>query len=160
MRIAALALAAMLAAPLAAPLSAQTPDPTRFAAAADVKARIATMLRAMKPGQGFAWQPLVEGDGHVAALEIWKTPGRPAVHPDDAEYVMVVEGAGTMISGGTLVDAHAVKPDLTEGSRIAGGTTRTLKPGDVFLVPAGVPHWFGITGDRLVMLGTKLRKMP
>jgi len=25
----------------------------------------------------------------------------------------------------------------------------------VILVPAGVPHWFGITGDRLVLLGTK-----
>lgn len=153
MRIAALALAALVATPLAA----QVPDPTRFAAAADVQAQVTAMLRAMKPGQGFAWQPLVQADGHVAALEIWRAPGRPAVHPDDAEYVMVIAGAGTLHSGGTLVDARVVKPDLTEGSRIAGGTTRTLKPGDVFLVPAGVPHGFGITGDRLVMLGTKLR---
>jgi quercetin dioxygenase-like cupin family protein len=61
-----------------------------------------------------------------------------------------------MISGGTLADAKVTRPDLTEGSRIVGGTTRTLKTGDVFLVPAGVPHWFGITGERLVLLGTKL----
>ena len=141
---------------LAAPTAAQTHAPARFVTAADVRAQIATMAKAMKPGQGFAYQPLVEADGHVAALEIWKSPGRPAVHPGEAEYVMVVDGAGTMISGGTLIDGKVTRPDLTEGSRIEGGTTRALKPGDVFLVPAGVPHWFGITGPRLVLLGTKL----
>ena len=141
---------------LAAPVAAQAPDPTGYATTAAIRAQVAAMAKAMKPGQGFAWQAVMQGDGHVAALEIWKSPGRPAVHPAEAEYVMVVDGAGTMVSGGTLVDAKVVKPDLTEGSRIAGGTTRTLRPGDVFLVPAGVPHWFGITGGRLVMLGTKL----
>jgi mannose-6-phosphate isomerase-like protein (cupin superfamily) len=139
----------------AAPAAAQA-DPTGFAAATDVTAQIAAMERGMKPGQGFAWQPLVRGGTQVAALEIWKKPGRPAVHPDEAEYGIVVDGAGTLISGGTLADPVVVKPDLTEGARIAGGTTRRLAKGDVFLIPAGVPHWFGITGTRLVILGTKL----
>ncbi len=49
-----------------------------------------------------------------------------------------------------------VKPELTEGDRIVGGTTRSLAPGDVLLIPAGVPHGFGITGNRLVLLGMKL----
>jgi mannose-6-phosphate isomerase-like protein (cupin superfamily) len=78
------------------------------------------------------------------------------VHPDQAEYVFVVTGEGTMVSGGRLVDPVTTNPTLIEGSRIEGGTTRSLHPGDVFLVPAGVPHWFGITGGRLVLLGTKI----
>lgn len=135
---------------------AQTTDPTAFASGAGVTAQVAAMAKAMKPGQGFAWQPLVRDGETVAALEYWKTPGRPAVHPDQAEYAIVIAGAGTLISGGTLDAAKPVKPDLTEGDRIIGGTTRTLKPGDVMLIPAGVPHWFGITGGRLVLLGTKL----
>ena len=135
---------------------AQTTDPTAFASGADVTAQVAAMAKAMKPGQGFAWQPLVRDGETVAALEYWKTPGRPAVHPDQAEYAIVIAGAGTLISGGTLEAAKPVKPVLTEGDRIVGGTTRTLKPGDVMLIPAGVPHWFGITGGRLVLLGTKL----
>jgi mannose-6-phosphate isomerase-like protein (cupin superfamily) len=135
---------------------AQTTDPTAFASGADVTAQVAAMAKAMKPGQGFAWQPLVRDGETVAALEYWKSPGRPAVHPDQAEYAIVIAGAGTLISGGTLEAAKPVKPDLTEGDRIIGGTTRTLKPGDVMLIPAGVPHWFGITGGRLVLLGTKL----
>jgi len=135
---------------------AQTTDLTAFASGADVTTQVAAMAKAMKQGQGFAWQPLVRDGETVAALEYWKTPGRPAVHPDQAEYAIVIAGAGTLISGGTLEAAKPVKPDLTEGDRIIGGTMRTLKPGDVMLIPAGVPHWFGITGARLVLLGTKL----
>ncbi|RZT56252.1 cupin [Sphingomonas sp. BK036] len=135
---------------------AQTTDPTAFASGADVTAQVAAMAKAMKPGQGFAWHPLVRDGETIAALEYWKAPGRPAVHPDQAEYAIVIAGAGTLISGGTLDAAKPVKPDLTEGDRIIGGTTRTLKPGDVMLIPAGVPHWFGITGGKLVLLGTKL----
>lgn len=137
--------------------SAQTTtDPTAFATDADVQAQTRAMLAEMKPDQGFLWRPLVRDSARVAAIEIWKKPGRPAVHPAEAEYAIVLEGGGTLISGGTLADPSPRNPGLVEGSHIEGGTTRTLGPGDVILVPAGVPHWFGITGDRLVLLGIKL----
>jgi mannose-6-phosphate isomerase-like protein (cupin superfamily) len=140
---------------LSSAASAQT-DPTSYATAATVTAQVEAMKHDLKPGQGFLWRPLVKAGDAVAALEYWTKPGKPAVHPDQAEYVVVVAGAGTMISGGTLVDAAATNPTLTEGSRIDGGTTRSLHVGDVFLIPAGTPHWFGISGERLVLLGTKI----
>lgn len=133
-----------------------TTDPTAFASGTDVQAQARAMLAEMKPDQGFMWRPLVRDGAKVAAIEIWKKPGRPAVHPAEAEYAIVIEGAGTLVSGGTLVDPTTRNPGLVDGSRIEGGTTRTLGPGDVILVPAGVPHWFGITGERLVLLGIKL----
>jgi mannose-6-phosphate isomerase-like protein (cupin superfamily) len=133
-----------------------TGDPTGFASAADVKAQVESMRRAMKPGQGFMWKPLVRGSDAVAALEYWKKSGKPAVHPDQAEYVIVIAGNGTMVSGGRLIDPVTTNPTLIEGSPIEAGTTRSLRPGDVFLIPAGTPHWFGISGDRLVLLGTKI----
>jgi len=137
--------------------SAQTTtDPTGFAGSAEVQAQTRAMLAEMKPDQGFMWRPLVRDGERVAAIEIWKKPGRPAVHPAEAEYAIVLEGAGTLVSGGTLADPATRNPSLVEGSRIEGGTTRTLGPGDVILVPAGVPHWFGITGERLILLGIKL----
>jgi len=137
------------------PAMAQTADPTRFATGPDVTAQVAAMAKAMKPGQGFAWQPLVRDGKTVAALEYWKAPGKPAVHPEEAEYALVIEGSGTLVSGGTMADAKETRPGLVEGSRIDGGTTRRLATGDVILVPAGVPHWFGIDG-KLVLLGMKL----
>lgn len=152
---AALALAASSAA-VAQTSPAPATDPTAFSNSADVQAQLRQMLAEMKPDQGFMWRPLVRDGANVAAIEIWKKPGRPAVHPDQAEYAIVLEGAGTLVSGGVMADPKVTNPTLTEGSRIEGGTTRPLGPGDVLLVPAGVPHWFGITGERLVLLGIKL----
>ena len=136
--------------------AASAAEPSGFASGADVQAQLRQMLAEMKPDQGFMWRPLVRDGATVAAIEIWKKPGRPAVHSAEAEYAIVLEGSGTLISGGTMADAEVKKPNLTEGSRIEGGETRPLGPGDVILIPAGAPHWFGITGERLVLLGIKL----
>ena len=151
--------AALLLASAAPAQTASDPagsDPTGYASAAEIQAQVEAMRQAMKPGQGFLWRPLVRGGDAVAALEYWTKPGKPAVHPDQAEYVIVVAGVGTMVSGGRLVDPATTNPTLIEGSRIEGGTTRALHVGDVFLIPSGTPHWFGIEGDRLVLLGTKI----
>lgn len=136
--------------------SAQEAAPSGFASGADVQAQLREMLAAMKPDQGFMWRPLVRDGATVAAIEIWKKPGRPAVHPAEAEYAIVLEGSGTLVSGGAMTDSKVSNPNLIEGNQIEGGATRPLGPGDVILIPAGVPHWFGITGDRLVLLGIKL----
>ncbi len=150
-------IAVVLAVGATSSLPAQTAsDPTSFAGSADVRARIGSLEKTMKPGQGFAMAPLVQADGTSASLEYWKAPGKPAVHPDEAEYATVMAGSGTLVSGGTLVAPKLRFPGLVEGDRIEGGTTRKLAVGDVFLIPAGTPHWFGIDG-KLVMLGTKIR---
>jgi quercetin dioxygenase-like cupin family protein len=151
-----LAVSSGLSAASAQTSRAQAAGPSGFASGADVQAQLRQMLAAMKPDQGFMWRPLVRDGATVAAIEIWKKPGRPAVHPAEAEYAIVLEGSGTLVSGGTMVDSKASNANLVEGSRIEGGTTRPLGPGDVILIPAGIPHWFGITGDRLVLLGIKL----
>jgi len=138
-------------------VGAQAPqDTTAFATSADVQVQVADMDKGMKPGQTFAWKPLVRAGVSVAAIEIWKAAGKPAVHPSDAEYVIVLAGAGTLISGGTMADAKTSNPSLIEGSRIEGGTTRRLAAGDVFMIPAGVPHGFEVSGDKLALLGIKL----
>jgi len=152
--------AALVLLAAATPAFAETPptDPTGLAKAADIQAQVATMAREMKPDQHFAWRPLLRDGATIAALEYWTAPGKPAIHPTDAEYTTVIEGAGTLVSGGRMVDPVTTKSGMIEGSRIEGGTTRDLKPGDVILIPAGIPHWFGITGGKLVLLGMKLAR--
>jgi hypothetical protein len=63
---------------------AQAAAPSGFASGADVQAQLREMLAAMKSDQGFMWRPLVRDGATVAAIEIWKKPGRPAVHPAEA----------------------------------------------------------------------------
>ena len=149
-------LAALLVFALAAPLSAQTVAPTGFATPGDVQALVERIGAGMQPGQIFAMAPLVRAGASVASVEYWKGPGRPAVHPSDAEYAMVVAGAGTLVSGGTMTNPEVTNPGLTQGRRIDGGTSRPLAPGDIIMIPAGVPHWFGVTGGKLALLGIKL----
>jgi mannose-6-phosphate isomerase-like protein (cupin superfamily) len=65
---------------------------------------------------------------------------------------VVLEGAGTLVTGGTLVNARpiaatsAIHRELTgpsaTGSAIQGGERRMIASGDVVIIPAGVPHWF------------------
>jgi len=144
-----LAVAAWLA---AAPALAQTPpNPTAFASLATVKAAIASMAHDIKPDEDMLYRPLLTQPPYTVAIEYWVRPKQAASHLKEAEFVTVLAGSGTLVSGGTLVDAHHWY-DETDGGRIIDGTTRTLKPGDVVFVPEGTPHWFGINGGKLVLL--------
>jgi mannose-6-phosphate isomerase-like protein (cupin superfamily) len=132
-------------------------DPTAIASSADVRDAVAAMEREMKPGQTFLWRPLLKGGSAIAALEIWKATGKPAIHTGEAEYATVVAGAGTLVSGGTMADPAETNPGLLQGSRIDGGASRPLKAGDIVLIPAGTPHGFEIPpGGELVLLGIKV----
>ena len=142
-------------------LLAAAADPTALASSADVATAVAAMERDMKPGQSFIWRPLLKGGGAVAALEIWKATGRPAIHTGEAEYATVVAGSGTLVSGGAMADSTETNPGLLQGSRIDGGASRPLTAGDTFLIPAGVPHGFDIpAGGELVLLGIKVPARP
>ena len=146
----------LLLAPFALLLATAPASAQDLASGSEIAARVEAMGKAMKPGQDFAWEPVVRDGERVAALEYWKAPGRPAVHPDQAEYAIVIAGEGTLRTGQRMEGGRETQPGLIEGDKIVDAVDRPLKPGDVLLIPAGVPHWFGITGDRLVLLGTKI----
>lgn len=135
-------------------------DPSSLATQQDIKAQVGVMFAAMKPGQTFMWQPVLKDGPRISALEIWKAPGRPAIHVEEAEYFTVVQGTGTLVTGGQMKNPKLVRPGFIDGDVIEGGTTRTLTVGDVVLIPAGVPHWFGIPGEPLVLLGIKIPSPP
>lgn len=128
----ALSLIALSAALPALVLAQSAPDQTGYVSAADVQAQVETMRMSLKPGQTFLYRPLLHAGDASAAIEYWLAPRAPAIHPNQAEYVTVLAGAGTLVSGGTMIDPTTTNPTLIEGTRIEGGTTRTLHAGDVF----------------------------
>ena len=155
----ALVLAACLAATGAAHAQ-DAADRTSLAHSEDLKAQVSAMFAAMKPGQTFMWQPTLKDGPRIAAVEIWKAPGRPAIHVEQAEYFTVLQGSGILVTGGHMKNPHQVSPGQMDGDAIEGGTTRPLVAGDVVLIPAGTPHWFGIPGEPLVLLGIKIPSPP
>jgi mannose-6-phosphate isomerase-like protein (cupin superfamily) len=68
-------------------------------------------------------------------------PQGAASHADRAELFYVIDGSGTMVTGGTIPDGK-VNGVNTQGSSISGGTRIEFVKGDFIMVPSGVPHQF------------------
>ena len=69
-------------------------------------------------------------------------PGGAEVHEKETDVFYVVDGAATLVTGGTVVDAKTTRPQQILGTGIKGGDSRRISKGDVVVIPAGVPHWF------------------
>lgn len=77
------------------------------------------------------------------------TPGNAIRHETSVtEIYYMLEGTGTLVTGGTIADEKStgVSPNTKRpnfgGSRIAGGVTRKVVPGDVVIIPGNTPHWW------------------
>jgi glc operon protein GlcG len=85
-------------------------------------------------------------DGHGASYQVHTSrraaPGQAEVHATETDVIYVMDGQATVVTGGSAVDLKQTGTNEFRGSRIDGGETRELRPGDVIIVPAGVPHWF------------------
>jgi len=87
------------------------------------------------------------GKAGVAMLYRVKPEASALVHDQATEIYYILEGSGTIVTGGTLKDAKPT--DLTRlgagmshtGERV-GGESRRVKPKDIIIVPAGTPHSF------------------
>lgn len=152
--IAAILFATFAAAPDASLAQKGAPSQATYVSVADVQA---TVSRA--PQAGVNPQPnirVVDAGGYnvaVGALHRPETPpGVAAVHYKVTEIYHVIDGAATLVTGGTMVNAKPRPPEDVSvrledgpgasGTAIQGGATQQIKAGDVVVIPAGVPHWF------------------
>ncbi len=68
--------------------------------------------------------------------------GKVEVHDKETDVLYVVDGAATFVFGGQMVGGKVSSPGQWQGSDITGGQTFHIAKGDVFVIPAGIPHWF------------------
>lgn len=100
-----------------------------------------------------------------------KTSGKDAPsgieHAQITEVYHVIEGSGTLVTGGTLDNPREIPADnpvvtvlngpSTGGTGIQGGVSRKIAPGDVVIIPPNTPHWFSeITTDQIVYLVVRI----
>jgi mannose-6-phosphate isomerase-like protein (cupin superfamily) len=129
-----------------------------FAGAGDVKAMIARAKAERKPDQPNFSQPIVALAPYSANLE-YRVGGLNApasTHDKDAELFYVVEGSGTVVTGGSLQNERRTNADNASGTAIEGGTSRRIAAGDFVLVPEKTPHWFTQIDGALVLMSLHL----
>ena len=76
-------------------------------------------------------------------------PGAAIRHETSVtEVYYMLEGTGTLVTGGRLIDERSTgnspntgRPNFG-GSRIEGGETRQVVPGDVIIIPGSTNHWW------------------
>lgn len=149
---------AVLAAPAIEAQSNPAAAARLFASSTDVKAMIAKAKAERKADQPNFSQPVVALAPYSANLE-YRVAGLNApasTHMKDAELFVVVEGAGTVVTGGHLQNERRTNADNASGTGIEGGESRKIGAGDVVLVPEGTPHWFTQIDGALVLMSLHL----
>lgn len=143
--------------------SAQPPAAARlFAGAGDVSALIAKAKSDRKPDQANFVQPIVQLAPYSVNLE-YRVAGinaNASVHEREAELFYVVDGAGTIVTGGKLRDERRTNPENLSGSAIDGGNSRRIAKGDFVMVPEQTPHWFTQVEGALVLMSMHLPHAP
>jgi mannose-6-phosphate isomerase-like protein (cupin superfamily) len=145
-------------APAAWAQQATAPAPKLFTSSADLTAMIAKAKSDRKPDQANFAQPILQLAPYNANLE-YRVAGinaNASVHEREAEMFFVVEGSGTLVTGGTLKDERRTNADNLSGSAIDGGARRRVAKGDFIMVPEGTPHWFGEIDGALVLMSVHL----
>ena len=138
---------------LAVPAAGQpVPDMKTYASSAEVAAMIAKAPSLMKPGATLASQPIVVLAPYRANLEYRTGKAAAAVHETDAELFYVIQGSGTLLMGGQMVNSHRANAHNLEGEGIDGGQTYKLSKGDVLIVPQNTPHQIMSVDGALVLM--------
>ena len=118
-----------------APPPAPAPgSPAIFKSAADLAA---VLSKATVNAGGMSSSNVTTTDQYRVSLVKREKPAGALAHPGNTELLYIVEGAGAVVTGGTLVPAANGKP-----ASIANGVTQKIVKGDVVIVPAGSAHWF------------------
>jgi mannose-6-phosphate isomerase-like protein (cupin superfamily) len=135
-------------------VSPANPIPATYVGAADIQANLNGA-----PNAATNPQPnirVVDAGGYNIAVGVIHRPQTPpgvvAVHFKVTEIYHVMDGAATLVTGGTMLNAKARPADSiavrledgpgASGTAIEGGVTRRIKAGDMVVIPAGLPHWF------------------
>jgi mannose-6-phosphate isomerase-like protein (cupin superfamily) len=143
------------------------PAPTA-AVAYVTTAEIEAALRQMPPTSTTFDKPIKTVDAGAYKVTIvilrripGKTPDSSLLHDRVTEVYQILTGAGMFETGGTLVDGKPV--DLTSEAAgpsvrgtIQGGESRRMGPGDVVVIPPGVPHRFSSLEGIITYLVTRI----
>ena len=103
-------------------------------------AEVAAMISKSPADRNALGQRMLQLGTYSVNLEHRVVSQAAAVHEKEAELFYVIDGAGTIVTGGKLVEERRQNEANLQGTSIEGGTSRRISKGDWVIVPEGVPH--------------------
>jgi uncharacterized RmlC-like cupin family protein len=85
-------------------------------------------------------------------------------HSRVTEVFYIISGGATLVTGGTVENDRPFPPETefvrlavgpSSGGTFKGGDRRKVAPGDVVIVPAGMPHGFDDISDQVTYLSVR-----
>ena len=123
-----------------------------FSSSADVVVLQAKAKSERKEGQPLVVQRILQLAPYNANLEYRASVGPASIHEKEAEIFYVIDGGGTMVTGGKLMNESRTNAENLTGSGIEGGTPRKLAKGDFLVVPENTPHWFSSLDGSITLM--------
>jgi mannose-6-phosphate isomerase-like protein (cupin superfamily) len=152
-KLTSLALMLITAAAVAQQPGKQAPQPDKtYTSAKEVVAMMAKAKSERKQDQANFIQALLRLAPYTANLEYRAVVGPAATHEKEAEMFFVMDGGGTLVTGGKLVGETRTNAENLSGTAINGGKSQAVAKGDFFIVPENTPHWFSKLDGTLVLM--------
>jgi uncharacterized RmlC-like cupin family protein len=76
----------------------------------------------------------------------------PEQHNTLDDLIFVQGGEATVLYGGKIEGAKDTGNGEIRGEKIVGGKTQLLAAGDMFVIPAGVPHHFKVAPNKEIFM--------
>lgn len=96
---------------------------------------------------------------HLLEISHREANGRAELHKKKADVMVIQSGTATLAYGGTVIDPVVTGPNEIQGSGIRGAQKRSVGPGDIIEIPAGVPHQFFLApGTQITYLVVKVNQ--
>ena len=128
-------------------------QPKTYTSAKEAAAMMAKAKSDRKQDQANFIQTLLQLAPYSANMEYRSAvPQAAAVHEKEAEMFYVIDGSGTLVTGGKLAGETRTNADNLSGTAIEGGNTQDVAKGDFFIVPENTPHWFSKINGTLVLM--------
>ena len=129
----------LAAAAVAAPAVTLTGDKALVISAHDINSQLDALIPQTKT-TGSAGPTIADYGKLSLMLSVRTADGVGELHQNQDDIMIVKKGTATLVTGGTLVDPKTVSDGELRGTSVKGGVSKSLGPGDVVIVPAGLPH--------------------
>jgi hypothetical protein len=125
-------------------------EPSPYLSAADITAALDRLDPKLVASQTGGAVPLADGKAPGVVRRRVTGPQYAITHTRGLEYMVVLKGSGTLVTGGTLIpptidsDPYPNEdPNATirSAAGVNRGLARAIGPGDVVVNLPGTPHW-------------------